>query len=396
MLPLLIVVLIIIVVIIARVLIPKSVYLGEPTTFLGGDEGRPYSNEQLLECFNPDTIKIIKQDADISEQKTPPMFLSDLTQRIKYYPTKCKKKDCVVVPHLGQRKLLLTEVYFLSQKLTPTGRPWTVVYIGAGLGTHNRLMFELFNNLTCGDSRPSSGNIVSFHLFDKTFDPVLEECTKGTPNITIHRKYFTDELAADVRDGKYGDPDQLLFMSDIRTLDNIRDSAASEQSVRENQEQHETWVNTIRPRSAFLKFRVPFDMKGDYYHFDAPCMLQPWVGHHSTETRLIVDKPSGEYPITKYDPTEFEEKLHYHNVIHRGFTLYKNKTSGESNSDNCYDCAAESIIWQGFINSKWVDAVYTEGKPSIDSLIQRASQMKNNDRGLVVGRHPGNKFKTIA
>ena len=105
--------------------------------------------------------------------------------------------EAKTVLHLGQRKLLTSEIEFLSLYCNPGDH---VVYAGAAPGTHINFLSEmLFPSLT----------------FDLV-DPAKFDATE-TDRIRIFREFFNDAIAS-----KYcGGNQDVIFISDIRGSMNL-------------------------------------------------------------------------------------------------------------------------------------------------------------------------------
>ena len=117
---------------------------------------------------------------------------SQLDKRIEYDEAKKLSKD-VKEMHLGQLKLLISEILFLT-KYAKDGNK--VVYVGAAEGYHIPKLVELFPNLT-------------FDLWDPAKFGIKE-----TKTINIFNKFFKDEDA----ENYVKEHNNILFISDIRTL----------------------------------------------------------------------------------------------------------------------------------------------------------------------------------
>ena len=204
-------------------------------------------------------------------------------------------KECKNISylHLGQLKLLITELFFISKKYKPG---YKVLYVGAAEGQHIKKLAELFPD-------------IMFDLWDpREFG--ITECD----NIKINNSMFTDESAKTYAH----EGDNILFISDIRCLDigGVKDNIpAMDIIVNEDNKMQYDWVNIIKPVCAFLKFRTPFApgvtnyMKGRIY-------LQTY-SPQSTETRLLTSDYS---TLVPYDNIEFEEKLAFFNCYIRTST----------------------------------------------------------------------------
>jgi cap2 methyltransferase len=218
--------------------------------------------------------------------------------------------------HFGQRKLLLTEIEFLTNCGNLSD---TVVYVGSAPGYHIKLLTKYFPNH-------------KFELYDPSKFGIDQ-----TNNVKIHQLLFTDAIAQNYV-GK-----GILFISDIRT-DMHKYTEEWEEEIIDNMNTQKKWVEIINPKMAMLKFRLPYN-PGITKYFSGKIYFQPWVGQSSTETRLITN--GKEY--TLYDNTDYEQILYRHNRITRNQKFDHQYTKIEG-LDYCYDCKAEIEILIRYIN----------------------------------------------
>lgn len=197
--------------------------------------------------------------------------------KLHKYNQKNKPKNV----HIGQRKLLLCEIAFLTRFAHESN---TVVYAGAAPGIHIPYLASLFPQHV-------------FECYDLSNFEIEE-----SDSVHLHREYFSDEVAK-----KYKG---ILFISDIRSTR----GGTHERSVDIDNIAQEKWVHIMKPAAAMLKFRPPFDITGSYIYLDGEIMLQPWSRNTSAEVRLIVQnsKKTKEYCID-----EFESKMSYLNNVLR-------------------------------------------------------------------------------
>jgi hypothetical protein len=198
---------------------------------------------------------------------------------------------------LGQLKLLISEILFLSKKAKSGNK---VVYVGAAEGFHIAYLADMFSDLT-------------FDLYDNR-DYVIEHRS----NIKLFHRYFTQEDAELY--SKEGH--NILFISDIRNLairNNGRSLVENDSLIISDNNLQLEWVQIIKPKAAFLKFRCAYS-PGKTKYFDGKIYLQAF-SPISTETRLLVSDPRVMEPATKgaytkftlYDNREFDEKMFYFN-----------------------------------------------------------------------------------
>ena len=133
-----------------------------------------------------------------------------------------RQGEVKTVEHWGQRKLLLSEIEFL----TMYGHlAHTVVYAGSAPGTHlNYLSQELF---------PEHRWIL--------IDPAPFDA-KETPQIEIRQCFFTDDIAKEFQ-GK-----NIIFICDIRSMEEWQSSEEKEERVHADMVWQQKWVEIMQPK----------------------------------------------------------------------------------------------------------------------------------------------------
>lgn len=280
--------------------------------------------------------------------------LADDMPRLKYQSNRIMPSDVV---HWGQRKLLLTEIEFITGILcgAPISKPSglksskpsglkssTVVYAGAAPGTHVLFLSKLFPQMR-------------FELYDpREFD----KCLENNDKITTHVQYFTHETA------KQWAGQDVLFISDIRTGDIETMSVDEvEERVKIDHQWQREWYYIMSPIAAMFKFRLPWDdntteyMAGDIH-------IQPYPPITSTETRLIVGKDA---PLKTYDNRRYEEQLAYINNVVR-VSDFDNALYDSDAMPNNYDSAAELHILSGYL--KFSKSLKSGSLPDFDSILE--------------------------
>jgi hypothetical protein len=227
--------------------------------------------------------------------------------------------------HWGQRKLLLSEIEFLTLVGLEQLEGATVVYAGAASGTHVEYLSDIFSS-------------VQFVLVDPAPFTVKE-----SERIRILRGLFTDELAVHLKT-QYGP--HIFFISDIRTADPDRDSPQqSETKIQNDMAAQMRWHLLLESERSMLKFRLPWD-KGHSEYLDGDVYLPVWGAHTTTECRLITKK--GEpAAVREYDHKKYERQMAHFNWITR-VSLYPHDVTG-TGLDHCYDCTAEIHILKSYI-----------------------------------------------
>jgi hypothetical protein len=237
--------------------------------------------------------------------------------------------------HLGQRKLMLSEIQVLTQYYTRyTGHP-TVLYVGAAIGTHLLALSVMFPD-------------VKFVLYDGAkFDkrlhkhPDVFEIHEGTSG------FFTDDTCKEiVESGRYN-PDTLIFVSDIRL-----EETEFEWGVERDMMAQQKWVKMLVPKLSLLKFRMSYNMNvGDKLNYLKGDLLYGiWPKPLSGETRLLVEQENVS-KYKQYDFGDYEGIMFYHNKYVRPFCLSKIPkkfvryvTAKNNIYCSCYDCFMELTI----------------------------------------------------
>ena len=244
------------------------------------------------------------------------------------------------IQHWGQRKLLLSEIEFLTNH---SRNGDLVVYIGSAGGYHFPIIAEMFPNL-------------QYDLWDPAFrrDTKLQKYieSKRINNIRIISDFFLDKNCKDyANSGK-----RILFISDIRIANNTvgrEDSEDTEENgitdltVDNDMLLQARCILTMQPEASMIKFKTPITFGGKvskyfspYVYLDGEVQLQQLSSTGSLETRLISTKP---YKQKVWDPAYYEGKMSMFNLFYR-YMCYENENAGRSGMCNCYNCASETRI----------------------------------------------------
>lgn len=189
--------------------------------------------------------------------------------------------------HSGQLKLFYSELLFLTYNYDKNDNQ-KVLYIGAAEGYHITMLSKLFPEL-------------HFDLWDKREFDVNE-----SDKVKIYKRYFLNN------DSKKYKNDNILLISDIRDLDigkNKDDSNKMDKIVMDDMELQKQWCKLIKPKIAFLKFRIPYD-KSKFEYLTGTLFIQPYTTI-SAELRLMTN----DYDTFKsYDSDEIDTKMAYFHV----------------------------------------------------------------------------------
>lgn len=239
-------------------------------------------------------------------------------------PYQRRTDEIKTIAHVGQRKLLLTEVEFLSRFAQPRD---AIVYAGAAGGSHQEILGSMFPELL-------------FVLYDPNPFSI-----RPTAQREIHQDFFTIQTAEQLSLRFQQEGRRVLFLSDVRRVERSLPELQQQELIVSDLEEQRIWMEVLRPAAALLKFVMPYPIPGIPSHLDysdGKIFLQPWVGATSTETRLLV---LDHRTRTTYDVKQYEEVMAYHNQV--GRTTYFEAIEGVPSDQigcHCYDCAAELFI----------------------------------------------------
>ena len=183
---------------------------------------------------NPHLLQVIASSGVYTSHTDVP-FTRVLSPDAPRLPYRRRKGEVKTVLHWGQRKLLISEIEFLT--LYGNGRN-LVVYAGAAPGTHVRYLIRLFPH-------------AHFVLVDPA-PSALQTTSDG--KVVVLQEMFTDDVAR-----KFADRDDVLFLSDVRSGDPNREGMDEhEKVVVRDMRAQEAWCRIIKPVKAMLKFRLPW------------------------------------------------------------------------------------------------------------------------------------------
>jgi SAM-dependent methyltransferase len=288
-------------------------------------------------------------------------ILPNNMQRKKYHR---RTKEVKNVLHWGQRKLLLSEIEFLTIFLTKninTDKKIYVIYAGAAPGTHILYLSNLFP-------------MVYFELYDPR--DFSRNIIVTNNNINTYVQYFTDETANKWKSIDHHDK-LILFISDIRTGDTetMNSDEVEERVIIDNQMQM-NWYNIMKPKLSMFKFRLPYNSDNKTENLDGDIYLQAYAPATSTETRLIVGEDA---KLKLYDDREFEEQLFYFNNYERvcnfNNLLFDTPINKKYGIKNNYDGASEIYILEKYL--KLFDKVFAKQDMNNDTVKLKIIKMIN-------------------
>lgn len=262
---------------------------------------------------------------------TSPYSRSDSSEACKYTSV-----------HIGQRKLLINEVLFMTKH---GSKAKTVVYIGAAGGSHTPALCELYPNHR-------------FLLYDPAHfsKPLLDYMRRNPKRVAVYNELFppadkTGRAARDLAEATGPDSGGFLLISDIRRRD-VTSEAPTNKDVDEDMVLQSDICREMIPLAAHLKCRLPY-MDPESTEQDIPVVMpkgdiyfQPWCAHKSTETRLFLVPPYDDDHMMTVSARWYESALYHHNMNNR-YSRYEVADLAPLAMfvgpvyDSCFDCTFE-------------------------------------------------------
>jgi hypothetical protein len=325
--------------------------------------------------------------------------LDDIKHNLKYSSKNAPMKRG---DHNGQRKLLLTEVQFLTKvQLDHTVK--YCIYAGAAPGHKTHFLSTLFPEIKFILIDPNKFDMVidneshrlkphtdivhicsaypnkSNEFINKKLNSMNTKEKKDVVNLITSSDYKIF-IIEDFMDDKYAELFKQLgktvFVSDIRSNTSENSGSPLDIDIYWNTSMMYNWINIIKPELSMLKIRMPFsnekvDMRmyedefktSKTYGIDfiddynkkqfkmskAVFYLQAWSRPTSTEMRMYIKKDNIN-KIILYDKNDIEEKAFYFNTIERSIKMhFNNNASKYDNFCYCNDCALENNIWENYL-----------------------------------------------
>nr|AAC33825.1 poly(A) polymerase regulatory sub-unit [Heliothis armigera entomopoxvirus] len=210
----------------------------------------------------------------------------------------------------GQIKLLINEIRFLTEDVeiykNYNNKIINILYIGSGKGYHIPLLMEIY----------SKYNII-WHLYDPNGHcDKLNEISNKNNNVNIYNQIF-DKKDVEL----YEDVQNLLFISDIRTIDDDKIEPNTKNLIHDYDIQNYV-LKQLKP-IALIKQRDPFpndwDESYEMYIPDGKEYVQCFQKHDSAEYRIFV---CGATTFTKVNldvlkTRNIDKKLAWYNTKYR-------------------------------------------------------------------------------
>ena len=317
--------------------------------------------EFATHCLTADERAAAAREA-VARTPAPELTLGPDSPRLPYRRYNVVESATIRTPlHVGQRKLLMEEVDFLTAHAVGAR---VVVYAGAAPGTHIPYLGTLFPWL-------------EWELFDpREFAPG----TRHAPRVRTHVQFFEDVDAK-----KFAGRPGVLFVSDIRTGEAVHtlDTATANALVADDMAMQRRWVELMRPAAFSLKFRLPYSVNGGRLapveYLAGEVRVQPWAPLSSTETRLVGG--AGDWARSAlYNPMQYESANYFLNTITRQWRTFPHgvPTASVPGLDLCFDCAAEVLLWRRYEAARGrpdsgpaADAAVAAHMRNVSTLIRR-------------------------
>jgi hypothetical protein len=254
--------------------------------------------------------------------KTVPETTNDLSNQSQYIGD---ARDFQSRCHWGQKKLVLSEIQFLTkvcQKLnTKSLKDYAVVYVGAAHGFHFPILYNLFPELI-------------WILYDPGKFSKEAHMHPEKQKVKIFNQFFTDDTIDHARQN--AENRKILFISDIRLTPN-------EEAVMKDMISQAKWGTELGADYMLLKYKPPYEdentkqfktntiddlqlnpkyiknpeLKADdktFLYLKGDVYIQLFAHIHSVELRLMVEKVNGKYELETINYGEIEKKMFYFNT----------------------------------------------------------------------------------
>jgi hypothetical protein len=206
----------------------------------------------------------------------------------------------------GQIKLLLNEIRFLSQDVEIKKYDFVnVLYIGSGKGYHLPLLISLYKQYN-----------INWYFYDP-----IGHCRRlNTLNDKYHNIHVYDKMFTDLDTSNYINMENLLFISDIRTLNNGNKEPTTENLLCDYELQN-IIIKKLKPMFSLIKFRMPFPNDwNDKNSLQIPVgkqYIQVFQKHDSNEFRIFLTSVLMFEDININKLIEYENKFAWYNQNYR-------------------------------------------------------------------------------
>jgi len=330
---------------------------------------------------------------DIKKSYNPIITLDDIPRRLTYIDNCQYIKPQV---HIGQRKLFLSELQFLSKNTTIK----YCIYAGSAPGHKTHYLSSLFPHIKfilidpnrfdiklddlSSHRRKVHPDIIHMYYGYKT-DSNKYKMNKKCSEMNVsekktyinfikksnHKLFVIEDYMADNYANMFKEL-QHVFISDIRSNES-NNNYPTDFDIYWNSSMMFNWISILQPENSMLKFRPLYLQKIEYKETDefitslkfgidfkedirkkifhmpkSTLYVQAWAGKSSSELRMWIKKEDI-FKIVEYNCDEIGDKMFYFNTINRGLCYHKNENVSRSlHFCNCNDCALENAIWSEY------------------------------------------------
>jgi hypothetical protein len=322
----------------------------------------------------------------------PKVNINEIVGKMEYIPGMYIFSPTI---HIGQRKLFISEIQFLTKYLSNYDDEAIILYIGAAPSIHTGYLSSFFPNVRFLLIDPGRFDVrgVAPKRFVKNKEGKwniarifenIREYSRESKDVRIFtlQDEFTNEMASDIATIKYEIDMPIYLISDVRTSLAKDWGYPSDLDLIFNLSQQYNWIRLIEPIAWMVKFRHPFYVDRDIEHFEdnynkspyrenfivsrglynidfvenyrnkrmiylgGDINIQAWPPHMSSETRLT----AGHISIVEHmNYLDYQDRLFYHNKIERGFGIHVNPDADEKiGFDYCGDCSLEWYVWNEY------------------------------------------------
>ncbi len=282
--------------------------------------------------------------------QSPSPFFTRVINRKLCGQMRYSRKAAPACAHIGQLKLLLSEIEFLTPYY---GRSLRVIYAGAAPGVHIPILAQMFPTM-------------HFVLVD----PAQSMISNGEyANIEVIQDFMSDALASDFAT-RFSSESLLLFISDVRVgapIGSKESDEAQQLRIQRDMDAQRRWVELMRPLSSILKFRLPWSIGAKTDYLGGKIYFPVYGKCLTHEARLIVPRDA---PAREYDNRRYEKQMAYFNQVLRP------AIQPAFGGGRCYDCTAFRWIVCKYLA---VSAGYDVGRArnnysAIDSMCRQIEQ----------------------
>jgi hypothetical protein len=192
----------------------------------------------------------------------------EIPNRLKYKAATLPESKRGIM-HIGQLKLILSEIELLTSELADVDEKRYLLYAGSATGIRLPILANMFPGLKFILVDPRKHDFDApdeeIKIFKEGADlqDVLSEVQNSSHRYFIIEDYFSNAMA-----DTFSSLPDLIFFSDIRTMDS-NEEVISDFVMLVNSAMQYNWVRRLNPKICMLKFRPPYFNDDDNASFGA-------------------------------------------------------------------------------------------------------------------------------